>query len=210
MKFLQILSIASVVFAAPAVIQQQNGLVARGILINGVTGAINSTRTAGTANADVLSSAATAIGANGRVLTQQVADAVLASLRNTTAQVQASTGQLSTGVQAAIKDLLAKGNTLTADELKQVSLAIAQAQAFVESQRNATALFVGSLANPAGTAIKTEIGLLRAAVQAFIDPLIPFLGAVRAAVGGLDVKSQATALALQGVVPILQTVAGAV
>jgi len=210
MKFLQILSIASVVFAAPAVIQQQNGLVARGILINGVTGAINSTRTAGTANADVLSSAATAIGANGRVLTQQVADAVLASLRNTTAQVQASTGQLSTGVQAAIKDLLAKGNTLTADELKQVSLAIAQAQAFVESQRNATALFAGSLANPAGTAIKTEIELLRTAVQAFVAPLIPFLGAVRTAVSGLDVKSQATALALQGVIPILQTVAGAI
>lgn len=210
MKFLQILSIASVAFAAPAIIQQQDDLVARGILIDGVSGAITSVRAAGVANADVLSSAATAVGANGGVLAQQVADAVLASVRTTTGQVQANTAQLSTGVQAAIKDLQTRGTALTAAELKQVQLAVAQAQAFVGSQRNATALFTASLVNPADNAVKTEVAILRAAVQGFVAPLVPFLAAVRTAVGVLDVQGQLTALALQGLVPIIQTVAAAI
>ncbi|KAH7014505.1 uncharacterized protein B0I36DRAFT_369457 [Microdochium trichocladiopsis] len=207
MKFLQILSIASVALAAPALVQEQEttDLAGRGILIDGVTAAIGTVRTTATANGAILQGTLAEAVANHTQTTQKIVAMVVANLRDTAAAFQASAAKLTQSAQTAAAALQGSTSNTIMQEITQARLAVNQAQDLVNSVKATVTFLTNTYKGNLDAAISAEIQALQTAIAAFTGPFTTLADSLKAAVNPTDIQALIKAGILQGVVDILNT-----
>lgn len=216
MKFLQIVSLATIALATPSVAEPQTfdlSLDKRGILINGIQSTLDNLKASTTANLGVLSGAAVSIAAPQAKFVGDAVTLVQNNLKSTASSITTAATALQGSVKTVTDGLAASATGLTYAEFEQIKTALLQAQDIITSIRaGVTGLSSGSSGVSAAVlaTAKEEIDLVRDSMTQFIAPLQTLAGTVGNVALQGGAQNLAYGVAMNSLAPVIKTLIGAI